>query len=106
MNFSKLWLISTVGICKFGSLTELLSGQDLENFSSSRSKKILISKRSCVKNRLYTRFRRLINLVLIIEQMFVDKVNFLKEKEIRKLAHSFLDNSKLENEQITEAIVS
>ena len=45
--------------------------------------------------------RRLLNLVLIIEPLFVDKLKNLKENEISKLAHNFLD---LENEQLTEAI--
>ena len=94
------------GECKIASLSNLLSGQDLENLSSSRSKKISTSKNSCVKHCLYTRLRRLLNLVLIIEPMFIDKVKNLKENEIRKLSHNFLDNFILENEQLTEAIFS
>ena len=89
------------GKCKIGSLSKLLSGQDLENLSSSRSKKISTIKSSCVKNILYTMLRRLLNLVLIIEPIIVDKLKNLKENEISKLAHNFLD---LENEQLTEAI--
>ena len=93
------------GECKIGSLSNLLSGQDLANLSSSWSKKISTSKRSCVKNYLYARLRRLLNLVLILEPMFVDRVKKnLKENEIRKLAHNFLDNYILENEQLTEAV--
>ena len=68
------------GECKIASLSNLLSGQDLENLSGSRSKRISTSKNSCVKNCLYTRLRRLLNLVLIIEPMFVDKVKNLKKK--------------------------
>ena len=81
------------GECKIGSLSKLLNGQYLENFSSSRSKKIWTSKRSRVKKCLHTRLRRFLNLVLIIEPMFVDKVTKLKENEIRKLAHNFLDST-------------
>ena len=88
------------------SLSNLLSGQDLKNLSGSLSKRISTRKNSCVKNCLYTRLRRLLNLVLIIEPMFVDKVKNLKENEIRKLSHNFLDNFILENEQLTEAIFS
>ena len=58
------------------------------------------------ENCLYTRLWRLLNLVLIIEPMFADKVKNLKENELRKLAHNFLDNFILENEQLTEAIFS
>ena len=94
------------GECKIASLSNLLSGQDQENLSGSRSKRISTRKNSCVKNCLYTRLRRLLNLVLIIEPMFVDKVKNLKENEIRKLSHNFLDNFILENEQLTEAIFS
>ena len=90
------------GECKIASLSNLLSGQDLENLSSSRSKRISTSKRSCVKYCLHTRLRRLLNLVLIIEPMFVDKVKNLKENEIRKLSDNFI----LKNEQLTEAIFS
>ena len=38
--------------------------------------------------------------------MFVDKVKNLKENQIRKLSHNFLDNFIMENEQLTEAIFS
>ena len=93
------------GECKIASFSNFLSGQDPENLSSSRSKRISTSKRSCLKNCLYTRLRGLLNLVLIIEPMFVDSKN-LKENEIRKLAHKFLDNFILEKEQLTKAICS
>ena len=92
--------------CKISSLSKLFSDQDLENLSSSRSKKISTSKRLCVKKCLYTRLGRLLNLVLIIERMFLDKVKNIKEYEIRKLTHNFLDNFILENEQLTDAIFS
>ena len=102
----KTLIIILRGECKIASLSNLLSGQDLENLSGSRSKRISTSKNSCVKNCLYTRLRRLLNLVLIIEPMFVDKVKNLKENEIRKLSHNFFDNFILENEQLTEAVFS
>ena len=89
--------------CKIATLSNLMTIQDLENLSRSRSQ-ISTSKRSCVKNCLCTRLRRLLNLVLIIEPVFVDKVKNLKEKEIRKLAHNLLDNFILENETLMAAI--
>ena len=90
--------------CKIAPFSNLLSAQDLENLSSRRSKRISTSKRACVKNCLYTRLRRLLNLVLTIEPMFVDSKNL--KNEIRKFAHKFLDNFILEKEQLTKAICS
>ena len=65
--------------------------KDLSCEISSRSKKITTIKRSCVDNCLCTRLGRLLNPVLIIEPIFVDKVKNLKENKIRNLANNFLD---------------